>query len=453
MSIHNCATAHTRRLFVLATGLVAASLLGLPRAQAQFVNQQVGGVSIDARGVLSKIRVDELNELKRHRQAAFMAVPGVLMDAGLRKVSLRLLEDAIAEHQKNGTPISDDIRYLAGLQRIQYVFVYPETQDIVIAGPAEGWKLNATGDVIGETTNRPVMLLDDLLVALRSIEGAQTTGISCSIDPTEQGLARSAALTRRLTNPGRNIKPILDELEQAMGQQTITIKGVPDTSHFARVLVAADYRMKRIAMGFEPSPVAQLPNYLQMVKTTGRAPKSMLPRWWLEPNYDAILADPDGLAFEFRGASVKALTQDEVATASGQKRATGKTDPRAQKWAELMTTHYDELCVKDPIFGQLRNCIDLAVLAALIQQRNLPEIAGWSMPLLVGSDLPVESYHAPRQVDSQASAVAKGQAWVLSVSGGVLINPWQPLARPEQRVELRAQRTKSAAHGTGWWWN
>ena len=452
MSIQNRATARTR-LFVLATGLVAASLLVLPRAHAQFVSQQVGGVSIDARGVLTKIRVDELNELKRHRQAAFMAVPGALKDAGLRKVSLRLLEDAIAEHQTSGTPISDDIRYLAGLQRIQYVFVYPETQDIVIAGPAEGWKLNALGDVIGETTNRPVMLLDDLLVALRSIEGAQTTGISCSIDPTEQGLARSAALTRRLTNPGRNIKPILDELEKAMGPQTITVKGVPESSHFARVLVAADYRMKRIAMGFEESPLAQLPNYLQMVKTTGRTPRNMLPRWWLEPNYDAILTDADGLAFEFRGASVKALTQDEVATASGQKRATGKTDPRAQKWAELMTAHYDELCVKDPIFGQLRNCIDMAVLAALIHQRNLSEIAGWSMPLLVSSDLPVESYHAPRQVDSQASAVTKGRAWVLSVSGGVMINPWQPLAKPEQRLELGTKRTKAAPRGATWWWN
>ncbi|MCH8924299.1 MAG: DUF1598 domain-containing protein, partial [Planctomycetes bacterium] len=380
-------------------------------------------------------------------------VPGELKDEGLRKVSLRELEAAIAEHHKNGTPLSDDIRYLAGLQRIQYVFVYPETRDIVIAGPAEGWKLNATGDVVGESTNRPVLLLDDLLVALRSIEGAQTTGISCSIDPTEQGLARSAALTRRLTNPGANIQPILAELEKAMGPQTITIKGVPETSHFARVLVAADYRMKRIAMGFEESPVAQLPNYLQMVKTTGRAPRNMLPRWWLEPNYDAILTDADGLSYEFRGASVKALTQDEVATASGQKRASGKTDPRAQKWAELMTAHYDELCVKDPIFGQLRNCIDMAVLAALIHKEHLAEKAGWSMALLLSSDLPVESYHAPRHVDSQASAVAKGGAWVLSVSGGVLINPWQPLAEPRQSPELGSQRTKALTRGSGWWWN
>ena len=159
-------------LGAMLTLALAIAALFVSQAQGQFINQQVGGVSIDAHGVLTKIRGDELNELKRERQAAFSPVPANLKDAGLRKVSLRRLEAAIGEQQKTGAPLSDDIRYLAGLQSIQYVFVYPEQQDIVIAGPAEGWKLNALGDVVGETTNRPVMLLDDLLVALRSIEEA-----------------------------------------------------------------------------------------------------------------------------------------------------------------------------------------------------------------------------------------------------------------------------------------
>jgi Protein of unknown function (DUF1598) len=403
--------------------------------------------------VLTKIRVDELNQLKAQREQAFMAVPGDLKDSALRKVSLRELEAAVAEHRKNGTPISDDLRYLAGMQRIQYVFVYPDRSDIVIAGPAEGWKLNALGEVVGLTTNRPVLLLDDLLVALRSIEGARSTGILCSIDPTPEGLARSAQLTKRLTNPGANIDPILAQLEEAMGRQTITVKGVPADSHFARVLVAADYRMKRIAMGFEPSPIAGLPNYLQMIKASGRVPTNTYPRWWLEPNYESILADADGLAYEFRGASVKAMTEDQMVSATGGRKASGKTDPRAEKWAALFTEHYDALSTKDPIFGQLRNCIDMAVAAALIQRENLTEKAGWSMPLLVSSDLPVERYHAPKEVDSQASAVAKGAAWVLSVSGGVMINPWQPIAEPVRKPELDTVRAKAEVAHDHWWWN
>ena len=34
---------------------------------------------------------------------------------------------------------------LAGLQRLQYVFFYPQQNDIVIAGPAEGWLEDAAG--------------------------------------------------------------------------------------------------------------------------------------------------------------------------------------------------------------------------------------------------------------------------------------------------------------------
>ena len=78
-------------------------------------------------------------------------------------------------------------------------------------------------------------------------------------------------------------------IENALGMQRISVHGVPDTSHFARVLVAADYRMKRIAMNFDPSPVRGLPSYLQMVKPSARTVLS--PRFWLEPKYEALLRD------------------------------------------------------------------------------------------------------------------------------------------------------------------
>ena len=45
---------------------------------------------------------------------------------------------------------------LAGLLRLRYVFVYPDSGDIVIAGAAEGWVRNLSGRVVGLTTGRPV---------------------------------------------------------------------------------------------------------------------------------------------------------------------------------------------------------------------------------------------------------------------------------------------------------
>ena len=47
------------------------------------------------------------------------------------------------------------MRYLAGLTRLEYVFYYPETQDIEIAGPAEGWVVDASGRVVGMESGLP----------------------------------------------------------------------------------------------------------------------------------------------------------------------------------------------------------------------------------------------------------------------------------------------------------
>ena len=160
----------TRFLLAAAAMLGAWALaLSATPAWAQFgLSQQVGGVWIDADGVLRNREVDETNRVRAAREALLQPVPADAQRAGLRMVSLRRLEEAIAQHRKTGEPLSDEMKYLAGLQRIQYVFVYPELGDIVLAGPGEGWKLNDAGDLVGVTTGRPVMWLDDLLVALRT---------------------------------------------------------------------------------------------------------------------------------------------------------------------------------------------------------------------------------------------------------------------------------------------
>ena len=224
--------------------------------------RSVGGVSIDTDGVLKNARADDLGVLSKLRQQSLEKIPAALHAAvELRKISLRRLEAALEECAQNKKRIPDALQYLAGLQSIRYLFVYPEQKDIVLVGPGEGWKVDAKGNVVGLVTGRPVMLLDDLLVALRTAQAAARGGITCSIDPTPEGLAR-------IKSPVRGSDPLLvaRDLESALGMQRISVEGVPATSHFARVLVAADYRMKRIAMNFDPSPVRGLPSYLQMVR-------------------------------------------------------------------------------------------------------------------------------------------------------------------------------------------
>jgi hypothetical protein len=293
---------------------------------------------------------------------------------------------------------------------------------------------------VGVTTGRPVIQLDDLLVALRSVDQARTEGISCSIDPTEEGLARLNKLFRELKVFNANVP---DRVEEVLGPQKITLTGVPESSHFARVMVAADYRMKRYAMKLEEAPVRGLTSFVDMT----RGGKNMMPRWWLACNYEAVARTEDGLAWQLRGAGVKAETENPD----------GKVDPTAQKWADLMTEKYDELSVKDPVFGELRNLMDMCVIAALIKKEGLLEKASLSLPLLTdsNSDLMIDSWNPPKQVATQASATKKGRNWVITASGGVLVESWQVADKSVMdeatgKVRGQAARPADARH---WWWN
>ena len=437
---------------------ILGSLSAVPSATWAFgfVRQAVGGIFIDPRGAVSNAQRDQLGQLRQDRLKAMQPIPGDLKQPSeLRKISLRQLNEAIGECLRNDQPLPDEIKCLAGLQRIRYVFVYPEQNDIVLAGYGEGWQVDSRGNIVGITTGRPVLMLDDLLVALRSAREAAQGGISCSIDPTKEGLARLQAEQPALALAG-SAKAAGDMLERALGPQIVSFSNVPTFSHFARVLLAADFRMKRLAMHFDPSPVKGLPDYLHMLKGDKQAGMSnVLPRWWLTTDYDPMLTDGEGLAWELRGPGVKAMSEDDFVDAQGNRTHSGKASPQAQKWADLMTAKYDELSIKEPIFGELRNCMDLAVVAALIDKENLAAKAGLNMDLLMNADdLPIEEYLTPKQIDTKASFISTSDRYIISASGGVAINSWGTADRKETSDKLAPVRTEAlASHGKTWWWN
>jgi len=431
-------------------------------AWAQFIRERaVGGVTIDAQGVLNNASVDQTGRLQRLMAENTKPVPGDMNRAvELRKVSLRRLGEAIEQCRQSSKPLPDEIRYLAGLQEIRYVFVYPQRRDIVLAGPGEGWKIDDRGAVIGVQTGRPVLLLDDLLVALRTAREAQRMAISCSIDPTPEGLLRLQKHMKQLRRNYRkantlgNPQQAFARIEEVLGPQKITVTVVPATSHFARVLVAADFRMKRLAMDFEPAPITGLPSFLRMILAKDNNIKNMLPRWWLEPRYETLTRDPSGLAWELGATSVKAMTEADFLTQAGQKKHSGRADPLAQKWADNMTKKYNELAAADPIFAELQNCMSLAVVGALIAKEDLAQKAGHSMPTLMDpTATPVAEFNAPKQVDSRVSALQKGRNWLISTSGGVDINSWAAIKTVKKSDKLDPIRKAASSSGDSWWWN
>jgi hypothetical protein len=414
--------------------------------------QAVGGISINAQGLLENAQPDAVGKLAKAWAEVMQPIPrGMKEPVELRKISLKQLDAALQECLAQKKPIPDDLFCLGGLQQIRYIFVYPEQHDIVLVGLGEGWKVDPRGNIVGVTTGRPVMLLDDLMVALRSARQAAQGGVLCSIEPTTEGRATYQKNNHLLSGMRGNLQAMKTSVENWLGMQQVKISGVPPTSHFARVLVAADYRMKQIGLDFQPAPKGiKLPSYLQM------APPSNVsaPRFWLEPKYEPILRDASGLAWELRGASVKAMTEEDFFNSSGHSVRQARAVPAAQKWAEMMTQQYPALSVAEPIFGQLRNCMELAVVSALLVKEQLPQKAQQSLPVLMSSNelKPIESY-APKHIATQVNFVKKNRNLGVA-SGGVAINSWGIADKTERSAKLDPVRAKAAPKNEStWWWN
>lgn len=432
--------------------LCASSLAGI--GGGGFVGRSVGGVVVDANGVIRSASVDERNQtLSVMRQTLREAKGDFAQAAEIRMISLAKLQAAIAESEQTGAALPDEIRYLAGLQRIEYVFVYPESNDIVIAGPAEPWGLRDDASVVGVNSGRPVVTLDDLVVAFRSVEPARTEGITCSIEPTAEGRQRLQNLLKRVTlRPGQDPRGFEPAMREAFGPQLIKLTGVPGDSHYARTLVAADYQMKRIAMALEEAPIEGLPSYLAIAKGQRHSAQAN-PRWWMACNYDAMSRTEDKLAWKLSGQGVKTLTDNDLITKAGEAVPANQIDPLAQKWADTMTERFEALAQAQAVFGELRNCIDLSVVATLIVQERLAERAGCDLSMLMGS-VDVEQYRIPKSVEPQCSFVRGRSGWVVTASGGVDVNAFEVVANQKSAPELAEIReAKTATDATRWWWN
>ncbi|MBM4010876.1 MAG: DUF1598 domain-containing protein [Planctomycetes bacterium] len=414
------------------------------RGQMGFGNQAVGGISVDARGIVANLDPRAVESLAAERRKALEAGEWTGTAGDSRKVSLKAIVAAVGEAAATNKPLPAEVTYLGGLQRIDHVFVDPDGHDVVLVGPADSLAVDAAGNVVGASTGRPPLLLEDLIVALRATEQARSGGVTCSIDPSPEGLRRLQGL---LANQGAvrgDPQALFAAMEEAVGPQRVTLAGVPADSRFARVLVAADYRMKRIGMGHEPSGLKTLPSYLALVPGGGKT--NALPRFWLEADYDPIARDADELAWKIGGRRMKCLTESDALAGDGVKRGGGAADPTARKWCAAMTANYDALSRKHPVFADLANCIDLAVVATLIRGNQLDARAGCDLSVLLdGSAVPLARYEVPETVATVATGVRKGSAWVVTASGGISFQPWEISAHTAESAESAPLRTAAIA--------
>jgi Protein of unknown function (DUF1598) len=391
--------------FGLAASPVAAQRNDGGRNFGAGLNITVQGVYVDAKNVL-RVRTADAAAASRFRR-------DVKLKQEFVSISLPKLFAEVKRLTAAGKTIPDRLRNLDGLVKLRYVIVDAKARDLIIAGPAEPIDARNPLRPLGKRTGRPVLQLDDLVVALRSVgPGSRTSAFGCTLLQDPKSIERVAALQKRLRR-ARSVAPQRLQLamREAFGPLTAKFFGVPADTRFAFVCVEADYQMKRISLALERPPIRGLPSYLALSSGT-----SQFNRFWFVADYPPLNVSTDGTVFEVPERGLKLLASnspDKVQT----------TNPAAAKFAESFTKHLPALEQAQPVFADLQNLADLAVLAALVDSDKLHRKAGWDLSWLQSDEgYRVRRLRVPKTAETLVNIKKSGRR-IVTVAGGVQMSP------------------------------
>lgn len=321
-----------------------------------------------------------------------------------RAVSLKMLAHTL----KNGT--SKQALMLCGITRLSGFVIDPKSKDIILIGKVD--------------PSYPGLQTDDFVVALRYAhmiyakrEGnvRYYTPPGCSIDPDPKIIQQLRQVGRGRESGDGDRKATAKQWESIGRQpQKVRVLGVPFDTHFAKVMVDADYYMKRLSngsvdlsidgfTGLMPMHIAQAKANL-FSETLLTEPQHSLNRFWFCPG-EATYEEDEGLLL-LRNCQVKLLSEEEYLTSVGEIQGLGRASPIAQRFAESFTTKYHKIAAVRPVYKELEALFRFTALANLIKEKNALSRSG--NPLLY-----LLSQHKIKNVP--VSRMVPGQTRVLEV--------------------------------------
>jgi len=369
-----------------------------------FVNAPPG-VYLDTDGKVQCRQVDSSKELAAMRARA-RASAAAAKDPKLAYVSLPRLFAQLRTLREAKKEIPEEIRFLGGLTQIQYVFVFPEDHDLVISGPAEPWHVlqgegDSTSYVVGTRTGHPILQLDDLIVAVRTAEEGGGRLFGCGIYPSPDSLKIADEIQMRLALRPRAER--MKAMAEQLGPQEVRIFGTRNDTRLAYICVAADYELKRFAMGLDPSPVPGVGNGVDHSRTAAN-------KFWFEASYEPLRVSKDGNSYEIRG---QRLLVNAGAFDFDPRGATGK----AMTFAGQFTRNMSPLSTAAPLIAELQNVADESLLANLIRRDRLAVKIGWDAAWVMdAAACPVATVPVPRTAQTLV-----GYSSGSIVAGGVML--------------------------------
>ncbi len=406
-------------------------VLGGPSTMAPYPQ----GVYVDAAGTVRECEVfapttsvDDLKALLSGSDDKSAQSPLAWRNASpMRCVSLRRLADEWTQHRLRGEPLPESMTHLAGLSRIQFLFL--DGDDIVLAGPVggidtiQGWHRDRSS---GLSTIR----FDALMTCLRSAIDGQPFG--CTIDPTTEGLVRAASVAASVRADRIPIGKAANEMVAALGMQRVEVFGTAGDTPLGYLMVEADRHMKQLALGIHPMPRGAM-NYLDVIDATidQGPPDELLLRLWFTSSPRSVRTDANRKVFELAGTPIRLSGQNELAMATGQ-RGNVTHDFRTDLFVDDFNKNWNAIRTKYPLYGALESIYQAASVAELLRRHVVAPSQQSLVSLLAGGGSESSSWMpTPRQVESitKLHSIRKGNRryHVLLASGGVAIDSRQTL--------------------------
>jgi hypothetical protein len=236
----------------------------------------------------------------------------------------------------------------------------------------------------------PPLYLEDFVIALRNtwMKYAERRGNTlyysnpgCSIDPDPSVLRlleEAAEQILKERNPERIQRHLTRWRTVCRQPQQVRVLGIPFNTRFARVMVEADYYMKRLVDG---SVTLDLPGFTSLTDITLAIarqgiekgenlsiPASTLDRFWFYPGGSTFLEDT-GVIY-IQKSEVVLLTEQEFLSVRGQVVGTGKANPLAKRFADSFTARYAAIAKAKPVYAELEALFRFVALARIMKHKN-----------------------------------------------------------------------------------
>ncbi len=372
------------------------------------------------------------------------------IDSPLRIVSLRQLDETLGQRAASGLQSSQELEHLAGLSRVEYVYVDVPGEDVLLAGPAAGDRAGAL---------QGFRLVD--LGLLIELMNARSSPLGCSIDPTDEGILAA----QQLVTPAGALKRLAIDPEKFVGQMQdkigphhVRVFGMPASSPAAMALVAADEHMKQLGFGTAHTQVP-IDSYFDHLDKQADVPKQSLIRWWFTFANEPIQANAQQNLFQLPKQCVALLSEQQWVSLLGRK-ATGEQDAAADAFAAGMTAGLDELRNAHPAYARMVALFESALALQLAMEASEQyNLHAWFPNLKQLGSVSFDPQFAPKTVSGLTTWHKHTAGTVVAVvSGGVQINP-RKLASPARwqsdtvAVDLPLQSHGVDVSRSPWWWD